>query len=434
MPAARLRDMTVTTTPPSTPSAAELDALRAAIGGDLPAYLADLERLVNIDCGSYTASGVDQVGRWVASFLAALGAEVESRPDPAGHLGATVVATFAGRAGAPRALLIGHMDTVFDPGTAAERPFRIDDGIATGPGVTDMKSGLLAGLYALKAIVGERGGLPFERLVFVANPDEEIGSPTSTPHIRDLAADADVALVLECARANGDIVSARKGILHLRLVVHGRAAHAGVEPEKGRSAILEAARIVRDLHDLNGRWPGVTANVGLVAGGTRPNVVAERCSLEVDVRAPAREALETAEAAIRRIAEATEVPDTTVEFEPIARWLPMEKLERSGRLVEHARAVAGALGFEVADASTGGAGDANTTSGMGIPSLDGLGPIGGNDHAPAEYLEVDSIVPRTTLLAGLLLAIAADPEIRTWREEREEREQREERESRPAGA
>jgi glutamate carboxypeptidase len=258
--------------------------------------------------------------------------------------------------------------------------------------------------------------------VFIANPDEEIGSPTSTPHIRAVAAESDVALVLECARANGDIVSARKGILDLRLVVHGRAAHAGVEPEKGRSAILEAARIVEDLHALNGRWPDVTLNVGVIGGGTRPNVVAERCSLEVDVRATSRDALETAEAEIRRIVEANEVPETNVDFEPMARWWPMEKLERSGRLVEHAQAVAATLGFEIADAVTGGASDANTTSGMGVPSLDGLGPIGGNDHAPAEFLEVDSIVPRTTLLAGLLLAIAGDPEVAVWRDERVARE------------
>jgi len=408
--------MDATTVTPPLPSEAELDALRGAIGADLAGYLADLERLVNIDCGSYTREGVDDVGRWVAAFLAELGATVEARPDPAGRLGDTIVATFDGRPGGPRALLIGHMDTVFDPGTAAERPFRIEDGVAYGPGVTDMKSGLLAGLYALKAIVAERGGLPFERLVFIANPDEEIGSPTSTPHIAAVAADVDVALVLECARANGDIVSARKGILDLRIVVHGRAAHAGVEPEKGRSAILEAARIVRALHDLNGRWPGVTVNVGRILGGSRPNVVAETCTLEVDVRAIARDALETAEAAIRAIAEAIEIPDVTVDFEPMARWWPMEKLERSGRLVEHAQGVARSLGFEVADASTGGASDANTTAGLGVASLDGLGPIGGNDHAPAEYLDVESIVPRTTLLAGLLLAIAADPEILAWRD------------------
>jgi len=408
--------MDATTVTPPFPSAAELDALRGAIGADLPAYLEDLAELVNIDCGSYTRAGVDEVGRWVTAFLGELGATVEARPDPAGRLGDTIVATFEGLASGPRALLIGHMDTVFDPGTAAERPFRIEDGVAYGPGVTDMKSGLLAGLYALKAIVAERGGLPFERLVFVANPDEEIGSPTSTPHIAAIAADVDVALVLECARANGDIVSARKGILDLRIVVHGRAAHAGVEPEKGRSAILEAARIVRELHELNGRWPGVTVNVGRILGGSRPNVVAEMCALEVDVRATAREALETAEAAIREIAEAVEMPDVTVDFEAMARWWPMEKLERSGRLVEHAQGVARSLGFEVADASTGGASDANTTAGLGVASLDGLGPIGGNDHAPAEYLDVESIVPRTTMLAGLLLAIAADPEILAWRD------------------
>ncbi len=413
--------MTATTATPPLPSATELDGLRAAIGADLPAYLTDLERLVNIDCGSYTPAGVDAVGLWVTDFLTELGASVEVRPDPAGRLGSTVVATFHGRADGPRALLIGHMDTVFDPGTAAERPFRIEDGIAYGPGVTDMKSGLLAGLYALKAIIAERGGLPFERLVFIANPDEEIGSLSSTPHIVEIAPGMDVALVLECARANGDIVSARKGILDLRLTVHGRAAHAGVEPEKGRSAILEAARIVEDLHDLNGRWPGVTVNVGAIAGGTRPNVVAERCTLEIDIRAVTREALETAEAEIRRIAEATTVPDTTVDFAPMARWWPMEKLARSGRLVDHTRAVAEALGFDVADASTGGASDANTTAGLGVPSLDGLGPIGGNDHAPAEYLDIESIVPRTTLLAGLLLTIAADPEILAWREDAADR-------------
>ena len=407
--------------PTVAPPAAVLDRLRAAIAADLPDYLADLERLVNTDCGSYTPAGVNEIGRWTGHFLAGLGATVETRPDPAGRLGDTVIGTFHGPADAPRVLLIGHLDTVFDPGTAAARPFRVEDGMAYGPGVTDMKSGLLAGLYALKALTAEAGGpggLPFERLVFVANPDEEIGSPTSTPHIRALAPAMDVTLVLECARANGDIVSARKGILDLRVVVHGRAAHAGVEPEKGRSAILEAARIVRELHALNGRWPGVTVNVGVIEGGTRPNVVPEQCALEVDVRGVTRESLEAAEAEIRRIAAATEVPDTSIEFEEMARWWPMEKLARSGRLVAHARAVAEALGFEIHDASTGGASDANTTAGMGIPSLDGLGPIGGNDHSPAEYLVVDSVVPRTTMLAGLLLAIAADPEVLAWRDER----------------
>jgi glutamate carboxypeptidase len=405
-----------TDSPLASPTAdLELEALRTSIALDLPAYLDDLERLVNIDCGSYTPEGVDEVGRWTASFLGQLGAEIDVRPDPSGQYGKTVVATFRGKTDGPRVLLVGHMDTVFDPGTAASRPFRIDDGIAYGPGVTDMKSGLLAGLYAIKSLIAEFDGLPFERLTFIANPDEEVGSPSSRDHIKAAAADVDACLVLECARANGDIVSARKGILDTRLTVHGRAAHAGVEPEKGRSAILEAARVVRELHALNGRWPGVTVNVGKVTGGTRPNVVPERCDLEVDVRATTADGLAEVEAAIRELSATTEVPDTTIDANVRVSWPPMEKLERSGRLVDHAKAIAEHLGFTVDDTATGGASDANSTSGMGVPSLDGLGPIGGNDHSPAEYLEVESIVPRTTLLAGLLLAMARDPEILAWR-------------------
>jgi glutamate carboxypeptidase len=393
----------------------EIDALRTSIAADQADYLDDLQKLVNIDCGTYTPEGVNEVARWTAGFLSDLGAEIDIRPDPNGRFGNTVVATFHGMADAPRVLMIGHMDTVFDAWTVAERPFRIDDGTAHGPGVTDMKSGLLAGLYALKAIIGELGGLPFERLTFIANPDEEIGSPTSVAHIREAAADADACLVLECARANGDFVSARKGILDTRLTVHGRAAHAGVEPEKGRNAILEAARVIRDLHALNGRWPGVTVNVGKISGGSRPNVVPERCDLEVDVRATTADGLAQVEAAIRDLTAATEVEDTKIESNVMVAWQPMEKLERSGRLVEHAQTVAQRLGFEVHDAATGGASDANTTSGMGVPTLDGLGPVGGNDHSPAEYLDVDSIVPRTALLAGLLLAIARDPDVLGWR-------------------
>jgi glutamate carboxypeptidase len=331
------------------------------------------------------------------------------------RFGDTVVATWHGAPGdGARLLLVGHLDTVFDEGTAAARPFAIEDGICRGPGVTDMKAGLLAGVHAIAALRA-LGPLPFERLVFIANPDEEVGSPTSTSHIEATAARSDVCLVLECARANGDIVSARKGTVELTIVVHGLAAHAGVEPEKGRSAILEAARVVRELHELNGRWPGVTVNVGVVDGGTRPNVVAEECRLEVDIRATTAADLDRAEAAVRAIAAATSVPDTTVDVDWRINFRPMEKLERSGRLVDHAVALAGRLGFPLADSATGGASDANTTSGLGIPTLDGLGPIGGFDHSPREYLEVASIVPRTTMLAALLLAVARDPSLRSGR-------------------
>jgi len=390
------------------------------VTGSLPTFLADLERLCNIDCGSYSPDGVNEVAIWTATFLGALGARVERRPDPDGRLGDTVVATFEGRPGAgPRILLIGHMDTVFPDGTVAERPFRIDDGIARGAGVSDMKAGLLGGLYALDALRGLGGGsiasLPFERIVFIANPDEEIGSPTSTPHIREVASRSDACFVLECARANGDFVSARKGIADLRLSVHGRAAHAGVEPEKGRNAILAGAQLVTAIHALNGRWPDITTNVGVFNAGTRPNVVPDHAELQVDVRGMTRASLETAIDAVQALAAGPTVPDVTVTVETMASWMPMEKLARSGRLADHVIALASRLGFSTHDVATGGASDANTTSGMGVPSIDGLGPVGGADHSPDEYLDVASIVPRTTLLAALLLAVGRDPVVAGWR-------------------
>ncbi len=396
----------------------ELAALRASVERAYPTLLADLERLVNTDCGSYTRQGVDTVARWTAERLRALGFRVTCHENDL-DLGVTVIGELRGSHPAgPTLLCVGHMDTVFDPGTAAERPFAIQGGIATGPGVTDMKSGLLSGLYAIAALREALGGVPLARLLFVANPDEEIGSPASTPHIRRLAAEADACLSLECARQNGDIVSSRKGTLDLTITVGGRAAHAGVEPEKGRSAIVEAARITTDLHGLNGRWPGVTVNVGVIEGGTRPNVVADRCTLEVDVRAVTRGGLEEVEAAIREILIPRTVPDVTVTVAESARHLPMEKLARSGRLVDHAVGLAAQLGFELRDAATGGASDANTTASMGVPTLDGLGPIGGLDHSPGEYLEVASIVPRTTLLAALIASIGRDPEVGRWRSQR----------------
>ena len=392
----------------------ELVALRARIGAAEPDLLADLADLVNVDCGSYDRDGVNEIATWIAAFLARIGGEVTRHADPAGALGDTVEAVFQGLPSGPRALVIGHTDTVFPLGTVAQRPFRLAGGIATGPGVTDMKAGLLSLLYGLEAALAQ-GPLPFERLTVIANPDEEIGSPVSTPHVRRAAAGSDVAFVLECARANGDIVSARKGVADYVVTITGRAAHAGVEPEKGRSAILEAAHQVVGLHALTGRWPGVTCNVGVIEAGTRSNVVAERAVLQVDLRAADRAGLEAATAAIQALAAAPMVPDVVVAAVERHRHLPMEKLARSSRLVEHAQALAGRLGFAVQDAATGGASDANTTAGMGVPTLDGLGPIGGLDHSPGEWLDVSSIVPRTALFAALLLATGRDPDIAAWR-------------------
>ena len=299
----------------------------------------------------------------------------------------------------PRLLLIGHMDTVFDPGTAAQRPYRSEGGRAFGPGVTDMKAGLLAGLHAIGALqeAGERPSV-----TFVANPDEEIGSPFSTPVIRALAPNHDAVLVLECARANGDIVSARKGIADYHVTITGRAAHAGVEPEKGRSAILEAAHQVLALHALNGRWPTVTVNAGVIHGGTRPNVVPERCELQVDLRAATVDAFDAAAAEIERLASAPTVPDVRCSSRArpaIHRWRRPRRPVGSWRWPWRSPA---SWGSRSRDAATGGASDANTTAALGVPTLDGLGPVGGDDHSVDEWLDLESVVPRTALLAALM--------------------------------
>ena len=381
-------------------------ALRRIVEARLPRFLAELETMVNVDCGSYTPDGVNRIADLVATSLREEGATVERIPhqpaEDARRLGDLVVGRLDGDG--PRVLLIGHMDTVFDPGTAAERPFRVAGGRATGPGVTDMKAGLLAGLHAIAAL-REAGARP--AVTFVANPDEEIGSPFSTPVIRDLAPSHDAVLVLECARANGDIVSARKGIADYHVTLIGRAAHAGVEPEKGRSAILEAAHQVLALHALNGRWPSVTVNAGVIRGGTRPNVVAERCELQVDLRAATADAFAAAAAEVERIVGSPTLDGVRAELHRTAGHPPMEKGPEAARLVEDAVAIARELGFELRDAATGGASDANTTSALGIPTIDGLGPVGGDDHSVDEWLDVTSIVPRTTLLAALIARISS---------------------------
>ncbi len=367
-------------------------------------FIDSLREMVNIDCGSYTPDGVNRIADLCQARFEAGGWAVERiRHEPAdGHerLGDLVIGRLRGR-GRFRILMIGHTDTVFDPGTVAERPFRIEGDRASGPGVTDMKGGLLTGFFAVE-VLQAAGFEDFGTITYICNPDEEIGSPWSRETILAEAERADAALVLEGARENGDIVSSRKGVLDVRLEIEGRAAHAGVEPERGRSAILEAAHKTVALQALNGRWPGVTVNVGVVHGGTRPNVVAERCVLEVDVRSPQESTFEQAGVAVERIANGHTVPDVTVTTVSHGWHRPMEKGEGGAKLAALATQVAAELGFELKDAATGGASDANTTSGAGVPSLDGLGPIGGDDHGPSEWLDLSSVVPRISLLAGLL--------------------------------
>ena len=371
-------------------------------------FVADLATLVNVDCGSPNVAGVNTVGRWCARRLTELGFDVTVEPvrgsggDP---LGDCVWGRLAGRRrDGGRVLLMAHMDTVFDDGEAAARPFRVDGDRCHGPGVCDDKAGLLTGLYAVAAL-REMGFTDFGEIVFHCSPDEEIASPGSRPVIERLAGDVDAALCLECARENGDIVSARKGVADVELEVTGRAAHAGVEPERGISAALGAARLTVALQALNGRWPGVTVNVGVLRAGTRYNVVPARGYLSVDVRAHTVAGLDTALAEIDRTATDPGLAGCMVSVRASGCHPTWERDPGTAALVDLARDAGRDVGVPVRDAATGGAAEANLTAALGVPTLDGLGPVGGDDHGPAEWVDLSSVVPRVALLAGLIARI-----------------------------
>jgi glutamate carboxypeptidase len=382
----------------------DVRSLRDLVAARFDEYVAELETLVNIDSGSFSPAGVNRVADRCEQRFLTSGWVVERNSHEPGpgesQLGDLVIGRRQG-SGGPRVLMVGHTDTVFDDGTAAERPFHIEGSRARGPGVSDMKAGLLTGFFAMYALQ-DAGIEGFEHVTYVCNPDEEIGSPFSGPTIRELALEHDVGFVLEGARANGDIVSARKATTDYVLTVQGRAAHAGVEPEKGRNAIAAAASLIGALQALNGRWPGVTVNVGTIAGGTRVNVVPERCTLQVDLRSPTLANLNAAQDEIERLCTAVGQPDISVQVVRDAGHQPMEKTPAIAAVVDRAVGFAAELGFELRDAATGGMSDANTIAAAGTPVIDGLGPVGGDDHAPAEWLDLDSVVPRTALLAGLI--------------------------------
>jgi len=391
---------------------AEPASLLAPLRARYDDLLARIEELVNIDSGSYTAAGVNRVADLCQARFERGGWTVERhrhRPDAdwvGPPLGDMVVGRRAGARpvaeGGRRLLLLAHMDTVFDEGTAAARPFRVRERRAYGPGVTDDKAGVVCGFEAVEVLCDEAGFDDYAAITLACSPDEEIGSPFSRPLIEALAAEHDVAVGLEAARTNGALVSARKGICAFTVEVAGKAVHAGVRPAEGVNAVLEAAHKTVALQALNGRWPGVTCNVGVLQGGSRTNVVADRAVMRVEVRAATMDAFDQAMAEVERIVSATTVAGATARMAPAHRHPPMEHTEAVAALVAQAQAVARDLGFEVGEAATGGAGDANTTAAAGLPTIDGLAPVGGEAHGPDEWLDLDSVIPRTALLAGLL--------------------------------
>lgn len=314
-----------------------------------------------------------------------------------GHLFARPESRTRGR---PLQLLLGHSDTVWGRGTLASMPVRVEGEVIRGPGVFDMKGGLVQLLFALRAL-RELGFEPAVTPVVFIGSDEEQGSPESWRHIARLARRASRAFVLEPALGpEGRLKTARKGVGHFVIRVRGRSAHGGLEPEAGASAILELSHLVRGLYALADPEKGVSVNVGEVEGGTAANVVASEARAVVDVRVPTRADARAIEAAIRGLEPAT--PGTRLEIEGGVERPPMERTPRNRVLWRAAREAAADLGLEIEEGLSGGGSDGNITS-RHTATLDGLGPVGDGAHAAHEFVRLDRMPERAALLACLLL-------------------------------
>jgi glutamate carboxypeptidase len=365
-------------------------------------FLQDLQALVSVDSGTANKAGVDWVGNWIGGRCAAWGWEVERSAQS--EYGDLWKARLPGKGGG-RIMLLGHMDTVYPDGTAAARPMTFEGNKLLGPGVCDMKGGLLIGMYALRALQ-QAGFNDYEEITFFFSSDEEISSEVSKPAYLAAAQGIDAALVLESARPNGNIVSSRKGSGNFRLHVTGRSAHAGVEPEKGVNAVVELSHRILELQKLDGLAPGVTVNVTVIGGGTASNSIPESAWADVDVRVVDRHGAQLVrKALVDMIAQPSKVAGAQVRLEGDFYYPPLERTPAVAFLAGLARQSAAALGFQIDEAATGGASDASNLAALGVPVLDGLGPVGGMDHSAEEYILPDSIVPRTALLAGLIRRI-----------------------------
>ncbi len=358
-----------------------------------------LERLVNIDCGSYDKAGVDQVGDILAGRLAALDFDVQR--DPQTEFGDHVIG-YKPATGNRRILFIGHMDTVFPAGTAQKRPFRIEGDRTFGPGVVDMKGGITCLLFALEALKTTAPEIYFQiAMDVVFNSDEEVLSPTSTPIIENRAKKAQAACVFEPARPGGEYVIQRKGVGKYFLTVAGRAAHAGAQPEDGRSAIEELAHKILALHALTDAGTGTNVNVGVIRGGERPNVIADEACAEIDIRVADLQTAQTIDQRIREIAATQTIPDTTCQLSGGLQFPPMLPTEESTRLFETLQTAGRVLGLELRGIATGGGSDGNHAA-QYTPTLDGMGPRGGGAHSDREYIETATLAERAKVTALFL--------------------------------
>jgi glutamate carboxypeptidase len=362
-----------------------------------PALLQTIREFVEIESPSDNKPAADRMGAHLATKFQTRGGRV--RIHRAGDFGDNLQIDFPGRAGKP-VLLLGHFDTVYPLGTLASMPCRVDGDHLHGPGVLDMKSGVALMLFAIEGLQAWHGQLPRPVTVFLVS-DEEVGSSSSRKITEDLARQSGAVLVLEpAAGLRGAVKTARKGVGDYTLTIRGIAAHAGLDPGKGHSAVLELARQIAVLAKFNHRRSGVSVNPGVIRGGTRTNVGAAEAVVEIDVR-------------IRRAKQAVALDRKMRSLKPFDRHcklsiegglnrMPMERNAGVIALYKKAKAVARGIRWRLEEAAVGGGSDGNFTAGIGIPTLDGMGGVGEGAHALHEHIVIPELPRRAMLLAGMI--------------------------------
>ena len=380
----------------------------AAAEAARPDQLKLLEQVVNVDSGTGDVEGGRKVAGILAARLKALGFTVESVKAEAEGLPENTVATLQGT-GKGRILLIGHIDTVFGPGTVAKRPFRMDAEKAYGPGVSDEKGGVVEGIYALQ-ILHDLGFKDFKQIVFLIETSEERGSPGTRALIGKLVADADVELNLEPGDLPDVMTVWRKGAAAVHVEVKGRAAHAGIAPGEGRNAAMELMHQIAADDVFPKTGDGITMNLTVLQAGTRDNVIPEDAAATYSLRIREKADLPKVLAVVEKNAQTTSIPDTKVRVwhqEPF--FPPLPENPGTEALAAQAEAIYAGLGKTITRGGNGGASESALAYEGGIPALDGLGPAAGGFHADTEYLVLGSLTPRLYLLTKLIQQLGHAP-------------------------
>ncbi|OYY91063.1 MAG: hypothetical protein B7Y45_05080 [Sphingomonas sp. 28-66-16] len=399
---------------------ASTPALAAPSGKDGPVWkaaaaaradqLAMLEKLVNIDSGTGDKASGQKASDFVASELRAMGMTVTLVPAELPTLPDNVVGTLKGT-GKGRILIICHTDTVFGPGTVANRPFRMDDKRAYGPGVSDEKGGVIEGLFAIR-LLNQLKQRDFAQITFLAETSEERGSPGTRQLIDKLLADADVELNLEPGDAPDIVTVWRKGSTAFKIDVKGRPAHAGVAPQDGRNAALELVHQIQLADSLPKTGDGLTANVTLMSAGSRYNIIPEDASATINVRIREKRQGEETDAFLQKNAQTTVIPDTKVTVSHEASFPPLPTNPATETLADRATRIYAAAGLTLGRGGNGGASESALAHEAGVAALDGLGPVGGGFHSEQEYLELNSLTPRLYLLTSLIIELGKNPPAR----------------------